>query len=60
MASNIIQDFKNLRFNPFNSENFLGVINSSDPDVNFFNSVSKEQTKYFSVDNVTVALFFSE
>ena len=58
MASNIIQDFKNLRFNPFNSENFLGVIISS--DVNFFNSVSKEQTKYFSVDNITVELFFSE
>ena len=38
MALNTAQDFENLSFNRFNSENVLDVNDSSDPDVNFFNS----------------------
>ena len=48
MAPNKDQDFENLSFNAFNSENVLDVNNSSDPDVNFFNLVPKEQTKLIS------------
>ena len=33
---------------------------SSDSNVNFFSSVPKEQTKYFTVDNITVELNSSE
>ena len=52
MAPNKDQDFENLSFNAFNSENVLDVNNSSDPDVNFLNLVPKEQTtlKYRSLD----------
>ena len=60
MVPNSIQDLKNLLFNSFTSEIFLGVSDSSDPDVNFFDSVRKEQTKYFTVDNITVKLNSSE
>ena len=60
MVPNSIQDLKNLLFNSFTSEIFLGVGDSSDPDVNFFDSVPKEQTKYFTVDNITVKLNSSE
>ena len=60
MAPNSIQDFLNLGCNSFTSENFVGVNDSSVPDVNFFNSVTKEQTKYFSVDNITVELNYSQ
>ena len=60
MASNKVQDFEKLRFDSFNSENFLGVIDSSDPDVGFCNLLPKEQTKYFSLDNITVELNSSE
>ena len=60
MVPNSIQDLKNLLFNSFTSEIFLGVSDSSDPDVNFFDSVPKEQTKYFTVDNITVKLNSSE
>ena len=49
-----------MRFNPFNSENFLGVSDSSDPEVNFLNSVPKEHTKYFSADDITVELNSSQ
>ena len=45
MALNTAQDFENLSFNSFNSENVLDVTDSSDTDVNFFNSLPKEQTK---------------
>ena len=45
MALNTAQDFENLSFNAFNSENVLDVNDSSDTDVNFFNSIPKEQTK---------------
>ena len=45
MALNTPQDFENLSFNAFNSENVLDVNDSSDRDVNFFNSLPKEQTK---------------
>lgn len=48
MAPNKDQDFENLSFNAFNSENVLDVNNSSDPDVNFLNLVPKEQTKLIS------------
>ena len=54
MAAITLQDFENLSFNLFNSEYFPDVSDSSDPDVNFFNSVPKEQTKYFSIDNITI------
>ena len=60
MVPNSIQDLKNLLFNSFTSEIFLGVSDSSDPDVNFFDSIPKEQTKYFTVDNITVKLNSSE
>ena len=60
MAPNTIQDFQNLCFSPFNSESFLGVRDSTDADVNFFNSVPKEHTKYFSADGITVELNSSE
>ena len=60
LNKNTVQDFKKLSFNSCNSENFLGVSDSSDPDVNFFNSVPKEQIKYFSIDNITVEMNFSE
>ena len=60
MVPNSIQDLKSLLFNSFTSEIFLGVSDSSDPDVNFFDSVPKEQTKYFTVDNITVKLNSSE
>ena len=60
MTPYTIEDFKNRRFDPSNSENFLGVSDSSDPNVNFFNSVSKKLTKYFSVLNATANLDFSE
>ena len=33
---------------------------SSDPDVNFFNSVPKEDTKDFSADDISVELNSSE
>ena len=46
MTPYTIEDFKNRRFDPSNSENFLGVSDSSDPYVNFFNSVSKKLIKY--------------
>ena len=59
MACNTVQDFKSLRFNPFNCENFLGVSDSSNSDVCFFNSLPKEQI-YFSADDVTVELNSSE
>lgn len=60
MVPNSIQDLKSLLFNSFTSEIFLGVSDSSDPDVNFFDSIPKEQTKYFTVDNITVKLNSSE
>ena len=60
MVPNSIQDLKNLLFNSFISEIFLGVSDSSDPDVIFFDSVPKEKTKYFTVDNITVKLNSSE
>ena len=60
MVPNSIQDLKNLLFNSFTSEIFLGVSDSSDPDVNFFDSIPKEQTKCFTVDNITVKLNSSE
>lgn len=60
MVPNSIQDLKSLLFNSFTSEIFLGVSDSSDPNVNFFNSVSKKLTKYFSVLNATANLDFSE
>ena len=53
---NTAQDFENLGFNPFKSETFLGVSDSSHPDVNFFNSVPKEHTKDFSADDISVEL----
>ena len=60
MAPNTVQDFRNLYFHPSNSENFLRVSDSSDPYVNFFNSVPKEHIKYFTADNITVELHSSE
>ena len=60
MVPNSIQDLKNLLFYSFTSKIFLGVSDSSDPDVNFFDSIPKEQTKSFTVDNITVKLNFSE
>ena len=57
MASNSIQ---NLLFNSFTSDIFLGVSDCFDLDINFFNSVPKKQTKYFTVDNITVKLNSSE
>ena len=54
MALNTIQNFENLRFNPFI------LFDSFDPDGIFFNSVPKEQTKYFCVDNRTAELNSSE
>ena len=56
MAPITLQDFKNLSFNLFNYEYFPDVSDSSDPDVNFFNSVPKEQTRYFSIDNITIII----
>ena len=56
MAPNTVQNFENLHFNLFNSKNFLGVRDSSDPDVKFLNSVPKEQTQCFIIDNITVEL----
>ena len=53
MAPNTVQ---HLHFNRFNSKNFLGVRDSSDPDVQFLNSVPKEQTQCFIIDNITVEL----
>lgn len=35
MFLNTVQDFENLRFNAFNSENCLDVIDLSDPDAKF-------------------------
>ena len=60
MAPNTVQNFENLRFNPFNFDNFRGVGDSSDPDVNFFNLGPKEHTNYFSADDITVELNSSE
>ena len=60
MAPNKIQDFKNFSFNVFNSANFPGVSESSDPNVNFFNSLPKEQPKCFSIDSITVELNSTE
>ena len=56
MVPNSIQDLKNLLFNSFISEIFLGVSDSSDPDVIFYDFVPKEKTKYFTVANITVKL----
>ena len=56
MTPKTVQDFENLHFNHFNSENFLDASDFSDQDVNFFNSVTKEHTKYFIADDKTVEL----
>ena len=53
MAPNTVQGFKNLRPNPFNSDNFPGV--SASPEQSF-NSFPKEHTKYFSADDIIVLL----
>ena len=50
----------NLLFNSFTSDIFLGVSGSSDSHVIFFNSIPKEQTKNFTVNNITVKLNSSE
>lgn len=60
MAPNTLQDLKNLLFNYFHSENFLGVSHSFDPNVNFFSSVPRLLTKHFSIGNRTVELNSSE
>ena len=52
----ILKTCKNLCCSLFNSENFVGVSNSSGPDVTFFNSLPKEQTNHFSFDSTTVGL----
>lgn len=39
---------------------FLGVRDSFDLDINFFNSVPKKQFKYFTADTITVKLNSSE
>ena len=41
MALNTARDFKGLRFKPFTSENILGMRDSFDSDVSFFNSILK-------------------
>ena len=41
MALNTDQDFKGLGFKPFTSENILGMRDSFDSDVSFFNSILK-------------------
>ena len=56
MTPKTVQDFENLHFNPFDSENFLDASDFSDQDVNFFNSVTKEHTEYFITDDKTVEL----
>ena len=56
MAPNTLQDLKNLLFNYFHSEDFLGVSDSFDPNVNFFSSVPRLLTKHFSIGNRTVEL----
>ena len=60
MAPNTVPDFENLSFNTFNAGNFPAVSDSSDPNVNFFNSIPNEQTKCFSVDNITSEMNSSE
>ena len=49
-----MQDMWNLLFNSFTSDIFIGVSGSSDSHVIFFNSIPKEQTKNFTVNNITV------
>ena len=60
MASNSVEDLWNLLFSSFTSDIFLGVSDSFDLDINFFNSVPKKQTKYFTADNITVKFNSSE
>ena len=60
MAPNTLQDLKNLLFNYFHSENFLGVSHSFHPNVNFLSSVPRLLTKHFSIGNRTVELNPSE
>ena len=55
-----MQDMWNLLFNSFTSDIFIGVSGSSDSHVIFFNSIPKEQTKNFTVNNITVKLNSSE
>ena len=54
MVPNLIQDLQNLLFISFTSDTFLGVSDPFDSDVNFFNSLTKKKTKYFTADNITV------
>ena len=49
MFLNKSTDFKNLEFDPFNSENFFGLNDQLDPNVFFYgNNLTK--TNYFDID----------
>ena len=62
MVPNSIQDQQSLLFNSFTSDIFVGVSDSFDSDLNFFNSVPKKnkETKNITVGNITVKLNSSE
>ena len=55
-----MQDMWNLLFNSFTFDIFIGVSGSSDSHVIFFNSIPKEQSKNFTINNITVKLKTSE
>ena len=50
MCPNMSTDFENLEFDPFNSENILGINDQSDSNINLFDRIKLLRTNYFDTD----------
>lgn len=59
MCLNKSTEFQNQEFDPFISENVLGLNDQSDPGVNLFDGINLIKTNYFSIDGVIKELKFS-